>query len=322
MKDTIRHLVLSGGGETGFVFCGILTESCRQGLWDVNNIETIHGTSIGAMFMLSICFAKKIGWESLDNYWALRPWNHLFDFSIERIIESFERIGILDISISEKSLHPLLLACDLSPDITLEEFHKAFDIECHFYTTNLDKFELVDISYKTHPTWKLTEAVYCSWALPILFSPHKKDGYTYLDGAVLGNYPLSQCLKMGALPNEIFGIKKIESLEPSTDPNNTTKELKFANMPDYLFTIFAKLLEKVSLDCPSIPYQIDISSDYTNIYEIYKITHNYEIRKKAIDRGIEVAKEFCERFLHENTEISHNRDVSCQTDDLLDMRLS
>jgi predicted acylesterase/phospholipase RssA len=321
MKDTIRHIVISGGGETGFTFCGILTESCRQGLWDVNNIQTIHGTSIGAMMMLSICFAKKLGWESLNDYWELRPWNQLFDFGIERIIDSFEKIGILDIRVVEKTLHPLLFACDLSPDITLEEFYHAVEIEPHFYSTNLDKFELVDISYKTHPTWKLTEAVYCSCSLPILFSPHKKDGYTYLDGAVIGNYPLSQCLKMGALPNEIFGIQKIESLEPTADPNNPTKELKFANMPDYLFTIFAKLLEKVSLDCPYIPYQINVPSEYTNIYEIYKITHDYEIRKKAIERGIEIAREFCERIL-QNEDISHNRDVSCQTDDLLDTNLS
>jgi len=302
MKDTIRHLVVSGGGETGFIFYGILRETHRQGLWDIKNIETVHGVSIGAVFSTVICFAEKLGWDTLDDYFYLRPWGAIFNFGIDRLIGSFDEIGISNITTIEKMVHPLLHACDLSPDITLAEFYEFTGIDSHIYCTCLDTFELVDLSHKTHPTWKLTEAIYCSCALPILFRPYKKEGKTYLDGAVMGNYPVSQCLKMGADPNEILGIQKVfgdGDVGGSKGGENATNELVFANMPDYLFTIMAKLLEKVSLDCPSIPYQIDVPSDFTNIYNIYKITHDYEIRKSAIDRGIQLGKEYVERFFTE-----------------------
>lgn len=293
MKDTIRHLVVSGGGETGFVFYGILRETHRQGLWNMKNIISTHGTSIGAMFSVMICFAERLSWEILDDYLYLRPWNAIFNFGIDRLVNAYDEIGILDKSTIDNTIHPLLLASDLSPDITMEEYYKEIGIDIHIYCTNLDTFELIDISYKTHPTWKITEAVYCSCALPILFRPYKKDGLTYLDGAMMTNYPILPCLKMGANPNEILGIQKV--LDESGDTAST--ELTFTNMPDYLFTIMAKLLQKVSYECPSIPYEINVPSDFTSIYQIYKITHDFEVRKNAIDRGLEIGKQYVDQIV-------------------------
>jgi predicted acylesterase/phospholipase RssA len=292
-KPNIRHIVISGGGETGFTFYGILRETQLQGLWDYENIVSVHGTSIGAMISLSVLFCKKLGWDSINDYWMLRPWGSIFNFGIENMIDSFEKIGLLDISVIEKTIHPLLLACDLRPETTLQELYDSTGIEFHTYSTNLDKLELVDISHKTHPTWKLTEAVYCSCSLPILFTPYKKDGSTYMDGALMGNYPLLQCIRNGAEPDEIFGIQKIEHLVP---PQEIHQELQFGNITDYLFTILAKLLGKVSLECPLIKYQINVFSEFTSLYNIYKVTHEFETRKNTIERGFILAKEYMEKL--------------------------
>ena len=53
--DTIRHLVISGGGTLGFSYYGILKETNEMELWQYDNIKTIYGTSIGAILATVIC---------------------------------------------------------------------------------------------------------------------------------------------------------------------------------------------------------------------------------------------------------------------------
>lgn len=288
-KCKIKHLVISGGGETGFVIYGALKETYRQGLWNYEDTISMHCTSIGSMIALSVLLSKKIGWDILDDYWHLRPWNTVFDFSFDNIMNSIEKTGLLDMKTVEKMFHPCLHACELSTDITLQEFYEEIGIELHVYSCNIDKMELVDISYKTHPTWKLLEAVYCSSALPILFSPYKKDGFFYFDGGILANYPLMQCIEQGIDPDEIFGIQKM--------PNEyEMKNKEFTSITDYLFTIFAKLLEKLDAKCPSIKYEICIPGGLSNMYDIYKMAYEPAARRNAIDKGIEIGREYMEKM--------------------------
>ena len=61
-KDfTIKHLVLSGGGVSGFTFYGILRETHRIGLWKLENIETMYGTSIGAVLSVMLALGYECG---------------------------------------------------------------------------------------------------------------------------------------------------------------------------------------------------------------------------------------------------------------------
>ena len=43
----IKHIVLSGGGQSIFTFYGVIKESNERGLWNISNIESIYGTSAG-----------------------------------------------------------------------------------------------------------------------------------------------------------------------------------------------------------------------------------------------------------------------------------
>ena len=45
----IKHIVLSGGGQSIFTFYGVIKESNERGLWNISNIESIYGTSAGAI---------------------------------------------------------------------------------------------------------------------------------------------------------------------------------------------------------------------------------------------------------------------------------
>ena len=44
---TIKHLVLSGGGPTGFLTYGAARFLSQERFWQYDDIETIYGTSIG-----------------------------------------------------------------------------------------------------------------------------------------------------------------------------------------------------------------------------------------------------------------------------------
>jgi len=40
MHTNIRHIVISGGGTMGFAYYGILQESNKQNLWNIEHIQT------------------------------------------------------------------------------------------------------------------------------------------------------------------------------------------------------------------------------------------------------------------------------------------
>ena len=54
LSKTIKHIVIPGGGGTGFIAYGALKESHNRGIWNIENIESIYGTSAGAIIAIFI----------------------------------------------------------------------------------------------------------------------------------------------------------------------------------------------------------------------------------------------------------------------------
>jgi hypothetical protein len=286
-KPIVRHLVVSGGGVTGFSYYGILRESAKHGVWQLANIQSMHGTSIGAL----ICVITSLGydWAILDDYLIKRPWQNICSFNMYAIIESFHKRGIFDIEIIRAIFLPLFLAKDIEIDVTLEEFYKITDIELHFYSSDLNKFKLVDISYKTHPSWKLIEAIYASACLPIFFAPFEKDGDYYVDGGIFLNYPLSPCLKAGNKEEEILAIWK-HNVEASQDKVTTDSTLF-----DYVLILLNKTLQNIIMSSENIMHtqnEIEINSPFVSLYDLYKMASSMEERARLIEEGMESGKKF------------------------------
>ena len=93
----IKHLIIPGGGTTGMVAYGALKATHESGIWNIDNIESIYGTSAGAIVGLII--ALKYDWKTIDDYLIKRPWQNICSFNMYAIIESFQKSGILDIDI-------------------------------------------------------------------------------------------------------------------------------------------------------------------------------------------------------------------------------
>jgi predicted acylesterase/phospholipase RssA len=286
----IKHIVISGGGSTGFIYYGILKESHNNGFWNINNIQTMYGVSCGSILIFILGTVKYIGWDDSTDYIVKRPWEELI--SPENIFNAYSNVGICNRDLIIMVCEPILSALDLSLNITLQQFYDFNGIEMHFYTARLDTYELVDISYKTHPDWELVDAIYSSSALPVMFKPCCINGITYTDGGLLCNYPLKQCIEQVENPDEILGINKKYIQSP-----NTSSETDYKNIIEYLMYILKKtmsVLEKKNSQSDIIEskYTIDVYDYCTNAWDIYNAIKTKENRLLKVEHGRNIWQEY------------------------------
>jgi predicted acylesterase/phospholipase RssA len=275
----IKHLVISGGGTIGFMFYGALKESNLQGLWKFEDIETIYGTSVGSI--VAIIIAMKFDWKVLDDYLIKRPWQNVFHFNMGLVLSSFHEKGIFGINVIEQIFQPLFSAQDISMDITVGEFYEKTKIEVHMLITNINTLQLIDISYKTHPEWRLLDAVYCSCALPIMFKPIFVDSSCYCDGGCIRNYPNIDCVNAGADPEEIFGLCKHSKMDPLSSRVNESSSIF-----DYLYSIISKIfLVHLSPKFVPIKNELILEIPITSISEYFNSMNSPQEREKLIQIG-------------------------------------
>lgn len=277
----IEHLVISGGGTTIFSFYGVLREAHTRHMWSISDIKTIYCTSAGAI--ISVWLSLKYDWNILDKFLIHRPWHNVFKSSIYFLLESIQEKGIYDKIVFEKMLTPLLHGKDLSMETTMLQLYEYSGIEIHMFTIDLELFEVVDISYKTHPNWTVIDAVYASSCLPFLFKPHKVDNRYYVDGGLILNYPVNQCIQNGADPETIFGIHK-------TGKNNFLNLTDDSNIFDYFVVIMSKFLKKLNENSmfDKIKYNINVIDDCTTLETLINFTSSTDERIRAIENGKQI----------------------------------
>lgn len=285
----IRHIVLSGGGGIGNTFYGTLRESNKDGFWHVDDIQTMHGTSTGTIFMILVSTVKYIGWDIYDDFVIKRPWETVLEFKAETILNSYKNVGIFGQEPLNSMIVPILKALDLSLNVTLQEFHEFVGIELHFYATDLKRFELVDISHKTHPDWKILDAVYASCALPILFQPCKIADCYYADGALFCNYPIKQCIEMADHPDEVFGLNKV-SREETKPPEN------YGNLVEYLQDILNKTVYKLAYETVDVKHTIMFEDDLTSATQVYNAIKTKEARIAKVQMGVDAWNAFKQKI--------------------------
>lgn len=275
----IKHIVLSGGGTIGFNEYGILRASHDAGFWNIENIVSIYGTSVGAI--VGTMISLKLEWDLLDKFLIHRPWQKVFNIDITTLVNSFTNLGILNIHSIEDFFLPLFKAKEIPIHATMKEFYEITKIDLHIFTTELDNYEIVEISHTTHPEWKIMDAVYSSCSLPFLFSPHIKENHAYMDGGVKCNYPLSYCCNCYGKEcfHEIFGIKTIA---PDVSYNITSNSSLFDYVLKMIVTLIRKNSHEKNVD---IPNEIVLNIPFVSIYDIYLTSKDIEKRKQLIEDG-------------------------------------
>jgi len=279
-EPKIKHIVCSGGGATGFAFYGIIRETHKKGLWNFDDIETIYGTSVGSIF--AVLLALNYDWQILDDFLIKRPWQNVFKFDMYSIVGAFNKKGILDIKSFEDLFSPAFSGKDIPIDINMKDFYELTKKEIHIFTTELNSFETVDISYKTHPEWKVVDAVYSSSAVPVIFAPHLIGDKCYCDGGLLVNYPLKKSIANGANPEEILGLNYMSQ-------NNSTTIEADSSLLDYIMLIMGKLIKiLLNHDKIDIRYEYIVNGPSITIYDIYKCMSIMDERLNLIQMGVDI----------------------------------
>lgn len=283
----IKHLVVSGGGTYGLAAYGALRELHQQGKWDIKNIKSCHGTSIGT----GVLFMALLGydWETLDTFLIDRPWKHVFKFDWSHFLNIYDNCGVFTIENFKDAWSPLLLGANFSIDVTLKEFYEKTQVDFFIYAVDIDTFELTCFSHNTHPHVKLVEASYASCSIPVVFKPISIDEKYYIDGGILLNYPVYQCLQQeGTHKNEILGIRK------RVTHNEKTRMNQHTNLTEYITLLMRNAIKNMKhLDKDiDLNNEICIEMGQMDFEAIMYFIDCPENRKTIIQNGVESAKFF------------------------------
>jgi len=248
-STTIKHLVISSGGPAGHMMYSILRTLNLKGVWDIKNIKSIYGSSIGTY--IAIILSLRYDWQVIDDYLIKRPWERIFTRGsvssssgnggsgsgggntndtdsntsstfvdaknkIEHILRFYNHHGLYGLKEFTETLRPALQGKDISVNVTLREFYEKTGVEIHFIVTEINKFCVVDFNYKTHPNQSLIEASYMSCCYPFGFTPIYRDGCCYLDGGIINDYPVNECIcDQKCNLSEILGVKMLWERKPA-----------------------------------------------------------------------------------------------------------
>jgi len=280
----IKHIVLEGGAYLGISTLGALSLLQKEKFYDIEQIDTIYGSSIGAVIGGLLCL--KIDWTDLLEYVRDRPWYKILKFSPNQLFTMAANKGIFDSSFFYKTFNNLLQSKDLNNDISMKELYEYSNIELHIITTKLNDFSIVDISHKTHPDFKLIQAIYQSSTIPIIFQPNWYKTSYFLDGGLLNNYPIDLCIHNGAQEDEILGVR-YNALKSSGILEQTD------GFMDYLLHLFRKLFSAQRKGNPVIlKNQLIIPCDTINLTECQKLLEDSKLRAKYLADGEKAAETF------------------------------
>lgn len=282
---TIKHLVISGGGPTLVQALGAIQYVEQEKFINLSEIETIYGTSAGAILGTLICL--KFDWETINDYIIKRPWHEVFPINVQKIFDAYTKKGIFDIKTVEKIFKPLFSAKDLSLDINLQDFYNYSKIELHFFAFDINDFKLDDISYKTHPNISVITALQMTCSLPVLVAPVCIDNKCYIDGGIVCNYPLNKCLELHN-EDEILGIKN------QYDKSDNNRVDLDSTMLDFLMSFVFKMIQNMDTGDKQtiIKNEIICKADFLSIDYLKTALYSMDVRRELFNSGTEFAKEF------------------------------
>jgi predicted acylesterase/phospholipase RssA len=285
----IKHLVISGGGPIMVQVLGAVQQLEKEEFIDMKNIESIYGTSAGAIIGILICL--KFDWETVNDYIIKRPWQDVFPIKVQNIFDAYTKKGVFDIKTIEKCFKPLLDAKDIPMDIKLDDFYKLTNIELHLFSFEINEYKVYDISYLTHPNLPLMTAIQMTCALPVLVTPVCIDDKCYIDGGMSTNYPLSYCIQSGKNSDEILGFKN----KYSEEKNYINAE---STILDFLLSFLFKAVFSINTDKsqPIIKHELLCDAQYLNFEVLRSSLSNIEVRRNLFNNGMETAVKFLENL--------------------------
>ena len=295
----IKHIVLSGGSYKGLYTLGALYKLSQKQFYKIENIESIFATSVGSI--IAAILQLNLNWNDVLDYVIKRPWHKTFKLPTDIIFEIMGKKGFLNIDILISILEKLFLVKELQlKTVTLKEFYDFSKIEFHTFALKLNTFTTEEFSHLTHPDMRLIDAIYISCSIPLVFQPLFFDGSYRIDGGILCNLPLRQCLEKYPNKEEILAI----DIKADRIQKELTEDTNFLVYSYYIFDCLIRHSnEKVPLD---IPNYVIIPCKGSDAGILEKLIQNSEEREKFIDEG----KKFADLFLSYKSSQSSMQELS------------
>ena len=283
---TIKHLVISGGGPIMFQIISAIQELERNEYLNMKNIESIYGTSAGAI--VAIMISLNFDWDTINDYIIKRPWHDVFPIKVQNILDAYAKKGMFDIKNIEKCFKPLFDAKDISLDITMKEFYKLTNVDIHICSFELNEYKVKDISYQLFPDLRILTAIQMSCALPILVTPVFIEDKCFIDGGVGCNYPLSFCIDSGKSCDEILGFKN------SYENENDSKIGENSTLLDYMLNFLFKALNYIHDNNiqPTIKNEIIFDTSYVSFDVLKNTLTKIEVRRDLFEKGKQTSINF------------------------------
>lgn len=188
----IDKLVISGGGPTGIQMIGCMHELVKHNVLQLESIRHIFAVSIGTL--IGVLIALKFDLETIIQYIVERPWENVSNVSLDHLLNSYFACGLVDNDYYGIFFKPFFQAKDISMEITLSELFAISNIHLHIYTVDINSYTQVSICHESHPQLKVLTALQMSSAIPMIISPVIDGDRCFIDGGIINNYPLRECI--------------------------------------------------------------------------------------------------------------------------------
>jgi len=284
-KKPFRHIVISGGHVWGLHALGLIHRCIEEKVLDICHIESIHGTSVGALIGIVLALNPEI--NDIVDYFLNRPWHSLISKYDTSPLVLYNTNGVFSKEFIVDVMTPILKSHDIPLNISLEDFYKVTGKDLYIYVTELNSYKTESFSHKTHPEWELLDVLYASCSLPIIFAPLIKGDKCYVDGGVLLNYPLDKCIDNISDLDSVFGISLGHTRE-----NLITSITADTHIVDYVSILLMKIYENVLFphSKTSINYEVKLYSKTTSVEYILQVLNSSEERRELYEYGYEYMK--------------------------------
>jgi NTE family protein len=182
----IKNIVFSGAGVKIYSFLGFIKALEEHNL--LKNVESYIGTSAGSL-IATLCVLD-FRYNEIEEIVLKINTSNLKNITTDNIFNFFENYG-LDNGDSFNRIIKIILDAKLgNTDITFKELYKITNKKLIVTATCVNTMEVQYFDHLGTPDTPIIKALMMSIAIPLLFNPIKIDNKYYVDGALIGHYPI------------------------------------------------------------------------------------------------------------------------------------